>query len=105
VERNLRNWQNEQMPLSRSWVEAEVADLAGEDRAIARLALLLAKAPYQASEDVVQELVGDEARFVRILAWASFTAARRFAGIVAERVEFEHSELVGRATRGGRQGQ
>jgi hypothetical protein len=98
VERSLRNWQNERMPLSRNWAEAEIADLKGEDRAIARLALLLAKAPYQVSEDVVQELVGDEARFVRILAWASFTAARRFAGIVAERVEFEHLESVGRPT-------
>jgi len=85
VARNLEHWRNEQMPISRSWVESEVADLEGEDRAIARLALLLAKAPYQVSEDVVEELVtGDEARFVRILAWAAFVGARRFIAIVAE---------------------
>ena len=73
------------MPISRSWVDAEVSGLQGRDRAIARLALVLAKAPYQVSEDLVEELVnGDETRFVRILAWASFTAARRFAGVVAE---------------------
>ncbi|MHC4939775.1 MAG: hypothetical protein ACYTHK_12465 [Planctomycetota bacterium] len=84
VDENLRDWRNEQMPLSRSWVEAEIAGLEGEDRAIARLALLLAKAPHQVSEDIVAALAeGAETRFVRILAWASFTAARRYAAIVA----------------------
>jgi alkylhydroperoxidase family enzyme len=87
VAAGLRNWRNERMPLSRSWVDAEVSGLQGRDRAIARLALVLAKAPYQVSEDLVEELVnGDETRFIRILAWASFTAARRFAGVVAAAV-------------------
>jgi hypothetical protein len=31
------------MPISRSWVEAEVSVLTGQDRAMARLALVLAK--------------------------------------------------------------
>jgi hypothetical protein len=87
VTRALQGWRNEKMPLSRNWVDAEVSGLRGRDRAIARLTLVLAKAPYQVSGDLVEELVdGDEARFVRTLAWASFTAARRFAGIIAERV-------------------
>lgn len=94
VEESLRGWKNERMPLSRSWVDAELTGLTGEDRAIARLAILLAKAPHQVSRDIVEELVtDDEARFVRILAWASFVGARRFAGIVAERVEFERLRL------------
>ena len=86
VAKNLSGWRNERMPMSRSWVEAEVHGLEGEEGAIARLALVLAKAPYQVSDDLVQELVdGDEARFIRILAWASFTAARRYVAIVEER--------------------
>ena len=87
VDRSLKDWQNEEMPLSRSWVEAEIAGLEGEDRAIAKLTLLLAKAPHQVSEDIVEPLVtGDEQRFVRILAWAAFTGARRFVAIIADRV-------------------
>ena len=73
--------------MSRSWVEAEVQGLTGEERAVARLALVLAKAPYQVSDDLVEGLVdGGEERFVRILAWASFTAARRYVAIVENAV-------------------
>lgn len=83
ADRSLSDWRHERMPIGRSWVEAEVRELTGEERAIARLALVLAKAPYQVSEDLVEELVdGDDGRLVRILAWASFTAARRFVAIV-----------------------
>ena len=32
-------------------------------------------------------VTGDEENFVRFLGWASFVASRRFAGIVAERIE------------------
>ena len=86
VEANLATWQNEQMPISRAWVEEEVADLEGEDQAIARLALVLAKASYQIDESLVTPLLaGGEERFIRILAWASFVAARRFIGTVVER--------------------
>ncbi len=87
VVRNLEGWKGELMPISRSWVDAETSALTGQDRAIARLALVLAKAPYQVDEtlveDVLQEDRGEE-RFIRILAWASFSSARRFAQRVAE---------------------
>ncbi|MHC5021819.1 MAG: hypothetical protein ACYTGX_17260 [Planctomycetota bacterium] len=47
----------------------------------------MAKAPYQVTEDLVQPLLtGDDRRFVRILSWASFTGARRFANILASRL-------------------
>lgn len=86
VAEGLDRWHNERMPLSRAWVEPEVADLAGEDQAIARLTLVLAKAPHQVSDSLVQPLLaGGEARFVRILAWAASVGARRFASIVAGR--------------------
>ena len=87
VVRNLQDWKGELMPISRSWVDAESLALTGQDRAIARLALVLAKAPYQVDgplvEDVRKADPGEE-RFIRILAWASFSGARRFAQHIAE---------------------
>lgn len=85
VRRSLSRWNNERTPISLAWVEEEVADLEGREQAIARLAIVLAKAPYQVSASLVEPIVdGDEPRFVRVLAWASFTAARRFIDPIAE---------------------
>jgi len=53
VVRNLQHWDGELMPLSRSWVDSEVTMLTGQDWAIARLALVLSKAPYQVDEALV----------------------------------------------------
>jgi len=89
VHDNLLCWMGEPMPISRSWVDKEVESLSGRDRALARFALVLAKAPYQVDEALVGEILpedGDETRFVRILAWASFSAARRIAQRVADTV-------------------
>jgi hypothetical protein len=88
VHANLADWHNTRMPISRAWVEAEVAGLTGHDQALARLALVLAKAPYQVTDELVRPLVdGDEGRFVRVLAWCSFTAARRYARVLAEKAD------------------
>jgi AhpD family alkylhydroperoxidase len=90
VRRNLEDWQGEQMPISRSWVEEEVQGLTGEDRAMARLALVVAKASYQVDGSLVEEVLGadrDETRLIRVLAWASFSAARRFAQRIAQAAE------------------
>ena len=40
------------------------------------------------AEDVLRFTSG-EAHFVRILAWASFTGARRFTRLIADRIGFE----------------
>jgi hypothetical protein len=94
VVHNLQDWKGEVMPISRSWVDAETLALTGQDRAIARLALVLAKAPYQVDgrlvEDVRKEDPGEE-RFIRILAWTSFSSARRFAQRIAEVAAGLHS--------------
>jgi hypothetical protein len=90
VRDNLRCWEGELMPMSRSWVDREVGGLRGRDRAIARFALVLAKAPYQVDETLVGEILredGDEARFVRILAWAAFSGARRIAERIGDTVK------------------
>ena len=82
VEGSLQRWQGELMPLSRSWVEEEVRDLTGEDRAVARLALVVAKASYQFDDSLAEDVLGqeqDEERFIRVLAWASHSGACRVA--------------------------
>jgi hypothetical protein len=87
VVRNLRDWKGERMPISRSWVDAEVSVVTGQDRAVARLALVFAKAPYQVDETLVEDVLSEdrcEERFIRILAWASFSGARRLAQRIAE---------------------
>ena len=97
VVRNLRHWNGELMPLSRSWVDSETAALTGQDREIARLALVLAKAPYQLDETLVEDVLREdqcEERFIRILAWASFSGARRFAQRIAEGVGCSLTESV-----------
>ena len=87
------------MPLSRSWVEREIEGIAEVDRPVARLALVVAKAPYQVDESLVEDILGkehDEPRLIRVLAWAAFSAARRVSEQVAEQVhepiEMQNSE-------------
>jgi AhpD family alkylhydroperoxidase len=87
VRASLQNWHGEQMPISRAWVNAEVDGLDGIDSAIARMAIVLAKAPYQVDEKMVEAVLQnelDEKRFIRILAWASFVGARRFIEYTAQ---------------------
>ena len=52
-----------------------------------RLAVVLAKAPYRVTDSMVRDVLGerDAERFLRILAWSSYAAARRFASLVAAR--------------------
>jgi hypothetical protein len=96
VVRNLQHWDGGLMPLSRSWVDFEVSMLTGQGRAIARLALVLAKAPYQVDETLVEDILKDdrsEERFIRILGWASFSGARRFAQRIAEATDCSFTAL------------
>ena len=86
VHDSLKQWQGEQMPISRNWVEQEVDGLQGNERAIARLALVVAKASYQTDDKLVAEVLEhnpEQEQFLRILAWSSFTAARYVAARIA----------------------
>lgn len=91
IHQRLESWDNELVPLSGSWVEEEVKSLNENDKPIARLALLLAKASYQIDDEIVFEVLGennDQERLIRVLAWSSFTSARyaakRMARIASE---------------------
>ncbi len=86
VNDSLKHWQGEQMPISRSWVDQEVEGLEGNARAIARLALVIAKASYQSDDKLVADVLEhnpEQEQFLRILAWITFTAARYVAARVA----------------------
>jgi hypothetical protein len=89
IRRNLQAWSGEKMPLSRSWVEEEIAGLAHNEAGIVRLALLLAKASYQIDPKVVSAVLSgrSEEDFIRILAWCSFTGARYQVAAIAARCE------------------
>lgn len=94
VQASLDAWSGESMPLDGSWIDTDVEGLHGEERAIARLAIVLGKASYRITDDMVQEVLGesrDEQRFIRILAWASFSGARRFTQVVAQRIAEERA--------------
>ena len=86
VQNNLGEWQGETIPISRKWVDIEVKQLKGEDREIAKLVLVVAKASWQFDESLVQAVMQDEVdekRLIRILAYTAFrcqaisTACRR----------------------------
>jgi hypothetical protein len=87
IEDRLRQWDGDRMPLSRNWVDQEIAGLQGKDRDIARFALVAAKASYQVDGALVAGVMGpegDQKRLTRVLAWAAFSAARRVAELTAK---------------------
>jgi len=93
VHHSLQHWQGERMPLSRHWVEDEISDLHGHDKNIARLAIVLAKAPYQADEKLYTTVFNactNEQDFIRLINWACFTASRYFASRL---VQIAHQQL------------
>jgi AhpD family alkylhydroperoxidase len=76
----LHRWQGEDLPLSRAWVNQEVASLPEADHAVGRLALLAAVAPHQIDAQIIwafQVQQEGDAPLVGVVAWASFQAARR----------------------------
>ena len=81
VTARVARWQGEDMPLSRSWVEAEIAGLDPDARPAARLALLTALAPHQVDASTVASFVRPRTdgarRLLPLLAWASLVAAQR----------------------------
>jgi hypothetical protein len=80
-------------------VESEVEGLKEEDRPLARLALIVARAPYQVDESLVQPVLGtdnNEERLIRVLDWASFVGSCRVARFIADQTaaSSQQSKLV-----------
>jgi AhpD family alkylhydroperoxidase len=83
VQDRVAKWGGEEPGISRSWVEEAVTGLDDHDRAAARLALLVAIAPYQIDEKIIAGFRNSQPTDPELLAavsWASFTATRRISG-------------------------
>ncbi len=80
VRERIAAWRGEDPPLAGGWVEDATAGLPAEHRAAANLALLVALAPYRVGPaEVAAFRAGrsSDRALVTVVAWASFTAARR----------------------------
>ncbi|WP_207062064.1 hypothetical protein [Motiliproteus sp. SC1-56] len=87
VMQQLKAWDGNAMPMSRSWVEDETAGLADDTRTLAKFALLLAKAPYQLDEALIWQTryrFKHQEAFIRALAWCSYTASRFVTARIAK---------------------
>ncbi|MFI5565334.1 carboxymuconolactone decarboxylase family protein [Amycolatopsis japonica] len=78
VERELSTWDGKPPGLSRSWVDAF------DDPAV-RLALVVAKAPYQVDDALVAAAGLGDRELVELVGWASFTAAERAVSVASLR--------------------
>lgn len=77
---HIENWNGDDPGMSRKWVEQAVETFDDEYRPALRLILLTALAPYQVDDAIIKHYLSahpDPARLLKVLAWASFTAARR----------------------------
>jgi AhpD family alkylhydroperoxidase len=76
----VRAWDGKDPGLGRHWVDEAMNGLDEKSKAIGRLVLLTALAPYQVDERVVNAFtthnIGED-RLISALAWGSFTASRR----------------------------
>jgi AhpD family alkylhydroperoxidase len=76
----VRAWDGKDPGLGRHWVDEAMNGLDEESKAIGKLVLLTALAPYQVDKEVVNAFATHnigENRLLGALAWGSFTAARR----------------------------
>lgn len=82
----LSEWRGEKMPLSRAWLDEATAELSKPDQNIAKLCLVVAIAPWQFSEDLIEPIAGDtegaKQRVVKILNFAAFSGARRLGEVI-----------------------
>jgi hypothetical protein len=85
----MSHWGGGPAPISRNWVEDDVAGLGGKQRDLARVALLVAKASYQIDDGAIQKVVEhgvDEAGVVRLGAWSALLGAKVAANFAAQAV-------------------
>lgn len=77
VRRELSSWDGAPPGVSRSWVDAAVRDVPPGELAAARLALVVAKAPYQVDKALVEAVRLTGRGVIELAGWASFAAAAR----------------------------
>lgn len=88
VRRELKDWDGRPPGLGRSWADGPLAELPGAERPAARLALLVAKAPYQADDLVVaaaREDRDDDRGLIELVSWAAHAAAEELGSRLSPR--------------------
>ncbi|KDN18870.1 carboxymuconolactone decarboxylase family protein [Amycolatopsis rifamycinica] len=78
VRRELKDWDGRPPGLGRSWADGPLAELPAAERPAARLALLVAKAPYQVDDLVVAAARrdrDDDRGLIELVSWAAHAAA------------------------------
>ena len=80
VKKTLSNWNGSDPEMHTEWLEEALAELQEGEKAVAKLALLTALAPYRVDVKTVRgfsmHFPGDK-RLISALAWSSFTASRK----------------------------
>lgn len=91
VRQRVSRWAGDAMPLSRAWLEDEVAGLSAENAAFARVALLTALSRHQLDDGIIdafqRESPGDKS-LVTTVAFAAFIASRRLCALVARQAGY-----------------
>jgi AhpD family alkylhydroperoxidase len=77
----LQTWKGDPPPISRSWVEPHVEKVPAQDQPALRLVLLTAVLSEQVDAKIINEFRavygGSDEKLIGVLAWASFSSARR----------------------------
>ena len=80
VKEKVKAWNGQFPSLGKSWVENIAKEFTGSEKTTIRLALLAALAPNQVEkEDILafRKHFPQDTKLIGVLAWASFSAARR----------------------------
>ncbi|WP_179233060.1 carboxymuconolactone decarboxylase family protein [Paenibacillus rigui] len=80
IKQYVDEWNGAKPSVGRGWVEQVVKPLDAPSQAAARLCLLTAIAPYQIDDTLIDEFRAffiEDRQLLNVLAWASFTVARK----------------------------
>lgn len=84
----IEDWNGEEPPLGRAWIEERIASLPEKERIASRLALSVALAPARTDPAWIaayRELAGSDGAVITLAAWASLKATGRVAAWIAPR--------------------
>jgi AhpD family alkylhydroperoxidase len=80
VQSYVKAWDGESPGISRQWVEQAIQNLDDKSKVVGRVILTTAIAPYQVDDKMIEHFRADypkEETLLGVLAWGSFTVARR----------------------------
>lgn len=82
LEENLSQWNGEEMPLGRKWLEVAVSQISEKEKPVARLILLTAFSSYTVSEKDIMDFRGvmpSDRELLEVCYWAAAKTSQRIA--------------------------